>query len=578
MFKEYNFEKTPVVDIVNEIILDAAKHNASDIHFDPAPNTLKIRIRIDGDLVDYATVPQTVKNPMITRVKIIAGMNITESRLPQDGSIKKIGKNNIDLRVSSLPTVYGEKIVIRILDYSMSTKGLENLGFTEDNYNKIKELTKIPNGIILITGATGTGKSTTLYTMLESMNTVEKNIITVEDPVEMKLDGINQVQAMSDIGLTFANALRSILRQDPDIIMIGEIRDDETARIAVRASITGHLVLSTLHTNNSLNTIERLLDMDVERYLLGSALSGVISQRLVKRLCPKCRTSRPATEYEKNVFKKVLNTDINEIYTPVGCDECLHGYKGRLAIQEVLIINQEIKDAITSNLSKENLRHLVYNDKTSTLLEDGLTKVIEGLTSFDEVLRVIDIQDDLGEKDNDIKNALIGKKENNQDNSKENEEDKQNIKNDSAPQEDTINQNDIKNLDNNVVKEANDTKEEKILSIPETPKNNDNKESEEDKTFNAENKITTLEIEENAGAENDSKLDKKEILNGNIQDIEAKEIPETLNEEKIDVDSLKDDVLEDLDTLDEEEKLDTLETLEPSLETLDIFDDDLEVL
>ncbi len=409
MFKEYNFEKTPVVDIVNEMILDAAKHLASDIHFDPYANTLKVRIRIDGELVDYATVPETVKNPLITRIKIIAGMNITESRLPQDGAIKKIANNNLDLRVSTLPTVYGEKVVIRILDYSMSTSGLENLGFGEENYEKIKRLTKIPSGIILITGATGTGKSTTLYTMLESMNTTEKNIITVEDPVEMKLAGINQVQAMNDIGLTFANALRSILRQDPDVIMIGEIRDDETARIAVRASITGHLVLSTLHTNNSLNTIERLLDMDVERYLLGSALSGVISQRLVKKLCPKCRTAREATEYEKNVFKKVLNMEINELYAPVGCDECFHGYKGRVAVQEVLVINQEIKDAITNGTKKEELRRLVYGNDTSTLLEDGLIKVIEGLTSFEEVLRVIDIQDDLGEKDDEIKEALIGK-------------------------------------------------------------------------------------------------------------------------------------------------------------------------
>ena len=338
-------------------------------------------------------------------------MNITESRLPQDGAIKNIMEDSdLDLRVSTLPIVYGEKVVIRILDYSMSANGLEALGFSAINFEKVKKLIEIPSGILLITGATGTGKSTTVYSMLQSLNTAERNIITVEDPVEMKLSGINQVQTMSEIGLTFANALRSILRQDPDIIMIGEIRDDETARIAVRASITGHLVLSTLHTNNSLNTIERLLDMDVERYLLGSALAGVISQRLVKKLCPKCRSSRKATDYEKNVFKIVLGMEISDIYTPVGCDECYKGYKGRIAIQEVLMIDQSIRDAITNNIRKDELRKLVYaENSTITLLQDGLTKVIEGLTSFEEILKVIDIEDDLGQDDESIKNALMGK-------------------------------------------------------------------------------------------------------------------------------------------------------------------------
>lgn len=414
MFREYDYEKLPVVDIVNEMILDAAKKNASDIHFDPTPTVLNVRIRVDGELVNYATVPESVKNPLITRIKIISGMNITESRLPQDGAIKNlIEDDSLDLRVSTLPTVYGEKVVIRILDYTMSTNGLESLGFSSKNLVKVQKLINEPNGIILITGATGTGKSTTVYSMLQILNTTERNIITVEDPVEMKLAGINQVQTMSEIGLTFAQALRSILRQDPNVIMIGEIRDDETARIAVRASITGHLVLSTIHTNNSLNTIERLLDMDVERYLLGSALTGVISQRLVKRLCPKCRTSRPATPYEKNVFKQVLGMDITDIYAPVGCDECYQGYKGRVAIQEVLVIDQNIRDAITNNTRKEDLRKLVYKkDGTTTLLEDGLIKVMEGLSSFEEILRVIDIDDDLGSEDIAIKNALIGKTEN----------------------------------------------------------------------------------------------------------------------------------------------------------------------
>jgi type IV pilus assembly protein PilB len=411
MFREFDYEKIPVVDLVNEIITDSASKNASDIHFDATPTILKIRIRVDGELVDYAYVPESVKNPLITRIKIISGLNITESRLPQDGAIKNVIKGrDLDLRVSTLPTVYGEKVVIRILDYTMSTNGLESLGLSKKNLEKVKKLLEVPNGIILITGATGTGKSTTVYSMLQILNTPERNIITVEDPVEMKLNGINQVQTMSEIGLTFANALRSILRQDPDVIMIGEIRDDETARIAVRASITGHLVLSTIHTNNSLNTIERLLDMDVERYLLGSALTGVISQRLVKKLCPKCRSSRKATDYEKNVFKEALNMDITDIYTPVGCSECYKGYKGRVAIHEVLTIDQHVRDAITNNIRKEELRKIVYGkDRTMTLLEDGLMKVMEGLTSFEEILRVIDIEDDLGTEDEQIKNALMGK-------------------------------------------------------------------------------------------------------------------------------------------------------------------------
>ena len=409
MFRDFDYENKPVVDIVNEMIIDAINKKASDIHFDPTEDCLNVRIRIDGELLEYAKVPNFVKKNLLTRIKIISGMNITETRLPQDGAIKNLSDQiDLDLRVSSLPIVDGEKIVIRILNYTMSSGGLENLGLSSKNLEKINKLIKEPNGIILVAGATGSGKSTTVYSMLQILNTVSRNI--VEDPVEMKIAGINQVQVMSDIGLTFGNTLRSILRQDPDVIMIGEIRDDETARIAVRASITGHLVLSTIHTNNSLNTIERLLDMEVERYLLGSALTGIISQRLVKRLCPKCRTSRETTPYEKNLFKSVLHQDIKEVYTPHGCSECINGYRGRIALHEVLEINQEIRDAITNNIRKSELRNLVYNKSDVTsLLKDGLEKVVAGLTSVDEILRVIDVEDDLGDTDENIKNAFIGK-------------------------------------------------------------------------------------------------------------------------------------------------------------------------
>ena len=411
MFRDFDYENKPVVDIVNEMIIDAINKKASDIHFDPTEDYLNVRIRVDGELLEYAKVPAFVKKNLLTRIKIISGMNITESRLPQDGAIKNLSDQiDLDLRVSSLPIVDGEKIVIRILNYTMSSSGLENLGLSEKNLEKINKLIKMPNGIILVAGATGSGKSTTVYSILQILNTVSKNIITVEDPVEMKIEGINQVQVMSDIGLTFGATLRSILRQDPDIIMIGEIRDDETARIAVRASITGHLVLSTIHTNNSLNTIERLLDMEVERYLLGSALTGIISQRLVKRLCPKCRTSRPTTNYEKILFEKVLHKEVNNVYTPHGCSECINGYTGRIALHEVLEINQNVRDAITNNVRKNELRHLVYKESDVTsLLEDGLEKVVAGLTSVEEILRVIDVEDDIGEDEEDIKNAFIGK-------------------------------------------------------------------------------------------------------------------------------------------------------------------------
>lgn len=323
-------------------------------------------------------------------------MNITESRIPQDGAIKTtLGNVDVDLRVSCLPTNLGEKVVIRILDYKMSAAGLEELDFSDENLKKVMQMINIPNGIILVTGATGTGKSTTVYSILQRLNTEDSNIITVEDPIEMNIEGINQVQVNSDVGLSFASALRSILRQDPDIIMIGEIRDDETAKIAVRASITGHLVLSTIHTNNSLNTIERLTDMNVERYLLGAALAGVISQRLARRLCKKCKTLRKTNEYEKDLFRRNLGIEVDELYEAHGCDECHQGYKGRIAIHEVLLTNQDIKDAIVLNSDKKYLRKLVYgNGGTTTLFQDGLYKVVSGETSLEEILKLVEADDE----------------------------------------------------------------------------------------------------------------------------------------------------------------------------------------
>lgn len=391
-----DFTKMPIVNICNSIILTAVNAKASDIHLDPTDDGISVRIRIDGLLRDYFKLPKEIKQNVTTRFKIMAGMNITETRLPQDGAIKDVlnGKD-IDLRVSSLPTKRGEKIVIRILDYSMSLKGIEYLYFSETNYKKILKMLSTPNGIILVTGATGTGKSTTLYSFLQKLNVEGSNLITVEDPVEMEIEGVNQVQVNSDIGLDFATVLRSILRQDPNVIMIGEIRDSETAQIAVRASITGHLVLSTIHTNNSLNTIERLLDMDVERYLLASALEGIVSQKLARMLCNNCKIKRPVTAAERSLFKTVLGQDINEVYAPnpSGCPHCSHGYKGRIAVQEVLLINQDIRDAISAGMRKDDLRKLVYNKDVITMLQDGLFKVVAGFTTTDEILKLIEVDD-----------------------------------------------------------------------------------------------------------------------------------------------------------------------------------------
>lgn len=399
--KVINFETTPIVDIVNYILVTASKKNASDIHFDPADNHMKVRFRIDGKLDTFIIVPNTAKQNLIARLKIMAGMNITETRLPQDGAIRTVIEGiSLDMRVSSLPTKRGEKIVIRIMDYSMSLKGLESLCFNDVNYKKILKMISEPNGIILVTGATGSGKSTTVYSLLQRLNTEDTNLITVEDPVEMEIEGMNQVQVNSEIGLTFAAVLRSILRQDPNVIMIGEIRDSETAQIAVRASITGHLVLSTIHTNNSLSTIERLLDMDVERYLLASALEGIISQKLARKLCDKCKRLRPTNNYEKNLFRTILGLEVSKVYEPVGCPECSFGYKGRVALHEVLLINQDIRDAISNNVSKEDLRKLVYSKDVITMVQDGFYKVLAGFTTITEVLKLIDLDDEIEEKKN----------------------------------------------------------------------------------------------------------------------------------------------------------------------------------
>ena len=405
---EYDFKNQEIADIVNTMIIYAVSQKASDIHFDPFEEGMKVRFRIDGVLQIHTIVPLVYERNLVTLIKLISNMNITESRLPQDGAIKgSINGIDLDMRVSTLNTNLGEKVVIRILDYTKSSDGLDSLGFSEKNLEKVKKMISVPNGIILITGATGSGKSTTTYTMLKTLNTEDVNIITVEDPIEMNIEGVNQVQVNSEIGLTFGRVLRSILRQDPNIILIGEIRDTETAQIAVRASITGHLVLSTIHTNNSLSTIERLLDMDVERYLLSSAITGIVSQKLARRICKHCQVERETTAYEKEVFKRTLGKDVDKILDHgQGCEHCRNGYSGRIAIQEVLLIDDRIREAINKNLKKEELKRIVYTKDVTTLLQDGLNKVLDGITSFEEIYKLVEIDNEL----DNLYDAEIGSK------------------------------------------------------------------------------------------------------------------------------------------------------------------------
>ena len=403
----FDYAKTPITQIADYIIISASKHNTSDIHFDPREDGMMVRFRIDGDCQDYTFVPKAYERNLTTRLKLLANMNITESRLPQDGAIKGMfGDTYLDMRVSSLPLNEGEKIVIRILDYTRSLQGIDSLGFHPSNLEKVKRMMGIPNGIILTTGATGSGKSTTTYSILQGLNKPETNVITVEDPIEMNIEGINQVQVNAEIGMTFAAALRSILRQDPNVILIGEIRDSETAQIAVRASITGHLVLSTIHTNNALATVERLLDMDVERYLLSTALSGIISQRLAKMLCQDCKYQRETTKYEKKVFKKYMNMDVTHVWdaNPKGCDHCRRGYRGRIAVHEVLELTDDIRAAISNEkIDKKDLAKMVYDGGTITMLQDALIKCLEGKTSFEEVYRTIEIEN---EDDDNYENEM----------------------------------------------------------------------------------------------------------------------------------------------------------------------------
>lgn len=385
---DVNVSNSPVVRLINSLIRQALKMGASDIHIEPLENKLRVRVRVDGELQEILTPSKHTQSAIVTRVKIIAGMNIAEKRLPQDGRIElKIDNSIIDLRISVLPTVYGEKIVMRLLDRGNFLKSKTELGFTEHNLEMFDAILDSPNGVILVTGPTGSGKTTTLYAALNELNTMNKNIITVEDPVEYKIEGINQVQVNTKAGLLFSTGLRSILRQDPDIIMVGEIRDEETAEIAVRAAITGHLVISTLHTNDAPSTIMRLNDMGIKPFLVAASVRGIVAQRLVKRICPNCKTEHDATDAEKELLE--TQGDVT-LYKGRGCPKCFYtGYSGRIAIHEILKVDKEVREAIQSGKSIDELTKSAEKGGMRFLKDNCRELVLSGITTMDEYSRVV---------------------------------------------------------------------------------------------------------------------------------------------------------------------------------------------
>lgn len=382
-------DEAPIIKLFDQLLQAAIQLRASDIHIDPHESEIYVRYRIDGRLHTETILSKQIQSPLVARIKILANLNITQTRLPQDGRIKmSINSTPVDLRISCLPTVYGEKVVIRVLDLQNALMELSELNFSKENHQKYRKLITQPSGLVLLTGPTGSGKTSTLYASINHLNKEHVNIITIEDPVEIQLKGINQVQVNSSIGLTFANGLRSILRQDPNIIMVGEVRDQETAEIAIRASLTGHLVFSTIHTNSALDTVPRLIDMGVEPYLVVSSLNGVVAQRLVRRICRDCKTNRRVTEMEKSIFQK-NGLDADYVYYGRGCGSChQQGYRGRIAVHEVVIMDETIKSMLLNHASIIEIHDYLFKQGTSFLIQDGLMKVKEGLTSMEEIMQI----------------------------------------------------------------------------------------------------------------------------------------------------------------------------------------------
>ena len=388
-------EEAPIVRVVNLIISQAITDKASDIHIEPEAKTVRVRYRVDGVLHEIMTTPKHIQAPMVSRLKIMASMDIAERRVPLDGKIHLTHDGReFDLRVSTIPTVHGEKTVMRILDKNSVQLGLNKLGFMDSNLRLWESLVEKPYGMLLVTGPTGSGKSTTLYSCLNKLNQGERNITTVEDPVEYQIAGINQVQTNNKAGLNFATALRSFLRQDPDILMVGEIRDGETAKIAVEAALTGHLVLSTLHTNDACGAVSRLTEMKVEPFLVSSALVGVLAQRLARQICPNCKDSyRPDPEALRKLGMNAFGeTEIN-FYRGRGCEHCkTTGYRGRSGVHEILTVTERVRSLILANASSSELRQAAIEDGMQTMQHDAIQKVLQGWTSLEECLRVIAVE------------------------------------------------------------------------------------------------------------------------------------------------------------------------------------------
>jgi len=380
-------QEEPVVRFVNSLLAQALNDGASDIHVEPQEKNMRVRMRIDGRLREVPSPDKKMFLPIISRIKILSGMDIAKTRMPQDGRFNiKEGSKEVGLRVSTFPTIHGEKVVLRLLDKSAALYGIEKLGFLPHDEEKVKNIIKKPYGFILSTGPTGSGKSTTLYAILNHLNSSEKNIITVEDPVEYTLDGLAQAQVNPKAGLTFESGLRSILRQDPDIIMIGEIRDAETAQIAVRAAITGHLVLATVHTNDTASTLTRLIDMGVEPYLVSSSVVGITAQRLMRRICSNCKTPYTPDRTEMDALKI---REAVTLYRGAGCSACnFTGYRGRVAIHEIMPINAQIRELIDKRASIDHVRNVAIRQGTTTLRENSTELVLKGVSTTDELLKV----------------------------------------------------------------------------------------------------------------------------------------------------------------------------------------------
>jgi general secretion pathway protein E len=379
-------EEAPIIRLLNALLLQAVKERASDIHIEPYEKELDVRLRVDGVLHKVLTPPKIIQDALISRLKIMASLDIAEKRLPQDGRIRLLlGGRDIDIRVSVIPTSHGERAVLRLLDRKQGLIGLWEVGFKTDDGSRLEEYLRRPDGIVLVTGPTGSGKTTTLYAALNRIHTEEKNIITVEDPIEYQLKGIGQIQVNPKIGLTFASGLRSILRQDPDVIMVGEIRDLETAEMAMQASLTGHLVLSTLHTNDAPSALVRLIDMGIEPFLVASSLTVVLAQRLVRTICPHCKVPYLPSDSEQSYF----SAPPGNLYRGAGCEKCNDkGYFGRTGIFELLVIDNEIRPMITDKVDSQSIKNYAISRGMKTLRQDGIEKVIDGVTTLEEVLRV----------------------------------------------------------------------------------------------------------------------------------------------------------------------------------------------